>query len=121
MRDQLKDLEAAATAIRDEYQAAQVYWDTYRALVPIATPEQRKKLMQMMAADARLECAALIAGVAYPTLIWTASSNRHATPPSHDAALFDGPTRLASGASLRNAGDALLQALLRHTITVRNN
>lgn len=119
MRDAIADLALQIPAVTDEHQAAQLYWDAYRNLVPIANPSERQKIMQFMACGAWLECASLIGARAYPELIWTARSQRKAVPPTHTGTLYEGTAWLADGMSRRHEGDALLLALVRHAFNVR--
>lgn len=119
MRDALAEMVLLIPNITDEHQAALIYWDAYRNLVPITNPEERQRIMRLMACGAWLECAALIVERAFPGTLWTASSQRRTPPAIHSAALYSGHQRLADGLSRRHEGDALLLAIVRHTINVR--
>lgn len=119
MRDMLAEIALLTPNIADEYQAAQIYWDAYRNLVPITSPDERQKIMRFMSCGAWLECASLIAARAFPDSTWIARSTCRAAPKGHSAVLFVGDDRVADAMSARHAGDALLLAMVRHAINVR--
>lgn len=119
MRDALAEIVLLIPTLTDENQAAQIYWDAYRNLVPITNPGERQKIMRYMACGAWLECACVIAARAYPELLWTARSVRNSEPKGHSAAVWLGNIAVAHGASCRHEGDALLLAMSRHAINVR--
>lgn len=121
MRDALAEIALQIPDITDDDQAAQIYWDAYRNLVPIAPPDERQKIMRFMACGAWLECASTIADRACPGSVWIARSQRKASPPLHTAALYDGPSLLADAVSRRHEGDALVLALVRHALKVRDS
>lgn len=119
MRDMLAEIALLTPNIADEYQAAQIYWDAYRNIVPITSPYERQKIMRFMACGAWLECASVIAARAFPESTWIARSTCRAAPKSHSAVLFVGANRVADARSARHAGDALLLATIWHAIIVR--
>lgn len=119
MRDAFAELALHIPNLTDEHNAAQVYWEAYRNLVPITSPDERQKIMRYMACGAWLECASVIAARAFPESTWIARSTCRAEPKDHSAALFIGPERVADAMSPRHAGDALLLAMIRHAINVR--
>lgn len=119
MQDAIADIALLIPNITDEHQAAQIYWDAYRNLVPITSPEERQQIMRFMACGAWLECASVIAARAFPELLWTARSVRNSEPKGHSASVWLDNIAVAHGASKRHEGDALLLAMIRHAFNVR--
>lgn len=121
MKDRLAELAFEIPSLSDEHHAATVYWDAYRNLVPICSgPNDRQRIMRLLADRAYLQCAALIAERAFPDLTWQARSSSKEKP-AHCGQMMAVTTLAvyAQAFSQTDAGHALLAACVQAALKDR--